>query len=180
MTSISKGQNLVPNSDFEVYSSCPVALDQVYLSTGWSSYRYSPDYFNSCNSGVLGIPTNGVGYQSAYSGNAYAGFIAFDVNGDSREIIGSQLSQALSIGQNYFVSMRVSLAEFQPSPPQYIPCNKIGIKFSTVPFSASAPPPINNFAHVFTDSIISDTMNWITIQGSFIADSVFEEKNMMK
>ncbi|HLG35281.1 MAG TPA: T9SS type A sorting domain-containing protein [Bacteroidia bacterium] len=169
-----QAQNLVPNPSFEDTVACPTTLDQIYNATGWSSYSISPDYYNVCNGGFLSVPENVVGYQLASSGEAYTGFIGYDVNGFVREIIGRQLSQNLVIGQQYFVSIKVSLAEYTSSFPQFIPCNKIGVKFSTTSFSTTNPVPINNYAHVYTDSIISDTMNWTTIRGSFIADSSYQ------
>jgi hypothetical protein len=166
--------NLVPNPSFEIYSSCPNTLDELYLCDNWSSYLESPDYYNLCNTVGLGVPSNFAGYQNASDGNAYAGFIAYDVNGLAREILGAQLTSSLIIGQQYYVSIKVALAEFNGPPPQYIPCNKIGMKFSTIPFSTVTPVPINNFAHVYSNTIISDTLNWTEIKSSFIADSNYK------
>ena len=45
--------------------------------------------------------------------------------------------------------------------------------FSNSTYSEFNPPPENNFAHVYTDSIITDTTNWFTIAGSFVADSTY-------
>ena len=52
-------------------------------------------------------------------------------------------------------------------------CNKLGVLFSNSTYSEFNPPPENNFAHVYTDSIITDTTNWFTIAGSFVADSTY-------
>ena len=52
--------------------------------------------------------------------------------------------------------------------------NKLGIKFSTVPYSSTNPASINNSAIVYTNSIIIDSTNWIKISGSFIADSAYK------
>jgi hypothetical protein len=53
----------------------------------------------------------------------------------------------------------------------YCGISKIGILFSTVNYNAFNPSPINGFAHIYCDSIITDTLNWITVKGSFVADS---------
>jgi len=166
--------NLVPNPSFEASTSCPSTLDQMSLSNGWSSFCPSTDYYHACNTNFVGVPLNGVGYQAAASGVAYAGFQAYDINGFAREIVGSQLSQNLVKGLKYYVSIKVSLAEFDVINKQYQPCNKVGVKFSTIPYSLTNCPPINNFAHVYTNTIISDTMNWTSIKGSFIADSNYK------
>jgi hypothetical protein len=51
--------------------------------------------------------------------------------------------------------------------------NKLGLKFSTIPFDFFNPIPINDSAHVYTNAIISDTVNWVKISGSFTADSAY-------
>ena len=175
--------NLVPNPSFETFTNCPTTLSMIGNATGWSSYRGSPDYYNACNtsSNSLGVPNNLAGYQNAQDGEAFAGLVAYSTGGLAREYMGAQLVQTLSIGQTYFVSFYVSLAEYNSLTSQYLPCNKIGTRFSTVPFQGSDFPypgpnasPINNFAHVITNTIISDTLNWTKIQGSFVADSAYK------
>lgn len=184
LTGLVSGQtNLVPNPSFEIFTNCPTTLDQLNYSTGWSSYRGSPDYFNACNTATdaLGIPSNAVGYQPAFSGQAYAGFVAFATGGEAREIIGGALNQTLTIGQTYYVSFYISLAEYDANYKQYIACNKIGARFSTVsadgsdnPYPGTNPTAINNFSQIYTNTIINDTMNWVRITGSFVADSAYK------
>jgi hypothetical protein len=145
------------------------------LATGWQSFRESPDYFNSCDNGstfpALGVPQNAIGYQAAFDGDAYIGLVCFHANGDSsREYAGVQLTSPLTIGSKYYVSFYVSLAD---SLGGNCATNKIGIKFSTIPFTENTPAPVNNFAHVFSQSIISDMQNWTPVFGSFIADSAY-------
>lgn len=166
--------NLVPNPGFETYTVCPTTSDQINRAIGWSSYKESPDYFNNCSTGGLGLPSNVAGYQNANSGVAYAGIVAYSSAGFAREIMGSQLTQTLVVGAKYYVSLNVSLAEFDANTKQFIPCDKIGVKFSKVPFSTVTPTPINNVSHVYTNSIISDTLNWTTIKGVFFADSAYK------
>jgi hypothetical protein len=139
---INSQTNLVLNPSFESYTACPTNSDQLSNSAGWFSFGESPDYFNSCNNSGFGLPLNLIGYQNANTGTSYAGFAAYSSMGFAREFIGSQLTQTLNIGTKYYISMKVSLAEFDAINQQYIPCNKIGIRLSTVPFSALTPPPL--------------------------------------
>jgi hypothetical protein len=137
---------------------------------GWSSYRLTPDYFNGCDNNQVGVPLNIAGYQNARTGNAYAGFAtAHWSSSDYREIIGIQLLTPLIIGQNYYVSFYVSRAENTNTAT-----NKTGAAFSTVPYTFSNAIPIINIAHIYSDSIIADTTNWVQISGSFIADSAYQ------
>ena len=165
-------QNLVPNPSFEDTVSCPTSFDEINLSTGWSAFCQSPDYFNSCNDGIVDLPSNIFGYQSARTGNACSGFSAFDVASTSnlRECLGIQLNQQLIIGQKYFVSFFLNRA-VKNIQEINVGCNKIGVKFSTVLYSALNSIPIDNTSQVYSDSIISYTLNWIKVSGSFISDS---------
>ena len=171
-----RAQNLVPNPSFEIYDTCPQGQGNLRYALGWSSFHETPDYFNLCDgSGQTGVPSNNLGYQYPKSGNAYSGFYAFALySHNGREIIGSKLTQPLNIGQKYFVTFYLNRA-YEPNPGWHvnIAINKIGARFSTIPFSYWNPVPIDNFSQVYTDSIITDTLNWVKISGSFISDSAY-------
>jgi hypothetical protein len=170
---VCNAQNLVPNASFEDTIACPNNYDQMYNASGWSAYRNSPDYLNSCNNSGVSVPNNSFGYQLAATGNGYANLLTYYTQSvNSRECIGRQL-QTLIVGHKYTASFKVSCASSYLNQIN-IATNKIGIKFSTVSYSYSNPIPIDNIAQIWTDSIISDTTNWITISGTFIADSSYE------
>ena len=172
---VCKAQNLVPNPSFEDTVSCPTSYAQMSTAVAWSDYRGSPDNFNPCNTSVVSVPNNVFGFQYAHTGNAYAGFGAYQVgllNG-AREDLGAQLIQPLVIGQKYFISFYVSRAN-NDILAIGAACNKLGMRFSTVAYSYATPVPLDNFAQVYTDSIIIDTLNWTKISGSFIADFTYE------
>ncbi len=163
-------QNLVPNPSFEEYDSCPDNGNQVYKATGWSSYRESPDYFNSCATTIYdGVPKNGFGYQYAATGDAYIGLFTYGGVSNYREYIGTQLSSPLVVGNKYFISIKVSLAD-----DANCATNNIGVIFSNVQYNYSNPAPISNNSIVYSQSIISDTANWTIVSGSFVADSAFQ------
>lgn len=176
----SNSQNLVPNWSFEDTVTCPTALTQIDKAVGWSSFKESPDYFNSCAPvnppQNVSVPNNQWGSQFPKTGEGYAGFGAFGVSASNlREYLGIELINNLVVGEKYFISFYVSTA-FGYANGQYpgLASNNIGIKFSTVQFSPSNPAPINNFAHINESNIINDTINWIKISGSFIADSAYK------
>ena len=173
---IVQGQNLVSNWSFEDTIQCPPGQGNLDFAAGWSSYNQTPDYFNSCDgNGQAGVPFNVLGFQNPKTGNAYAGFYAYALYGNNgREIIGTQLTQSMNIGQKYFVTFYVNTA-FNPNPGWHstFAINKLGARFTTTPYSYWNPVPIDNYAQIYTDSIISDTVNWVKISGSFIADSAY-------
>ena len=172
-----KGQNLVPNPSFENYLTCPTTFDQISIYTGnwFSNPAYTPDYYNSCepNSNLAGslypgVPNNLFGFQYASTGNAYAGFVAYDYNvSESREFISTQLNSALIIGTKYFVTFKVNLA-FELNTGVSNACNNLGMHF-TVDNLQSSFPIQPNIPQVNTTNIVNDTLGWTTISGSFIA-----------
>ena len=173
--------NLVPNPSFEICSPCPDNVDQVIRATGWDRVRETPEYFNACagpTNNFIYVPTNQNGYQYAATGNAYCGFaVSFTANPHgNRETIGAQLLSDLVIGEKYLVSVKFCLAN--DSNPTRTACNNMGVKFSTVPYSLNNPVPIDNISQVYAASIISDSVNWTEVTGSFIADSSYRYINV--
>lgn len=166
----SNGQNLVPNPSFEEHINCPQTLND-YEFTYWDSFNRTPDYFNTCSS-ISGF-SNPAGFQIAHSGNAYAGFITFvDEPPLWREHLGVPLIVPLQVGQTYYVSFYVSRGFEQPAHD--MASNKIGALFSTIAYDDTLnPSPVLNFAHVYEDSIITDTTNWVHLHWNFVADSAY-------
>lgn len=174
-------QNLVPNNDFEQYSTCPFTSAQISYCNDWQNGGASVDYYNSCDvTNVASVPINVRGFQYASTGNAYIGLITYaldeimdtSISGtDYREPATVELINPLVIGQKYFVSFKavLTLNDFEACCAS----NKLGMLFSTVPYTSSNRVPINNFAHVYTNEIITDTVNWSTVSGSFVADSAY-------
>ncbi len=162
--------NLVPNSSFESYSMCPSSSGEIYKAIGWDSYNGSVDYYNACatNSFLL-VPKNTYGYQSAYDGNAYAGLITYWDGGLAREILGCQLLMPLTISQKYYMSFKISRAD--TSYLAGYSSNKIGVKFSSLALTTVS---INNIAHFYSNVVITDTINWTKIFGSFVPDSAYQ------
>lgn len=177
------GQNLVTNGSFEQYSQCPFDEAQIEFSINWENYCGTPEYFNSCATNAnYSVPYNFFGsYQPASDGQAYAGvFTYFSYWSwgyfNLRENIAYQLNSQLIPGTKYYVSFKASLAYNNFSA--YCATNNLGAKFTTQSYSNYAidslnTPLTNNFAHIYSTSIITDSINWTTIKGSFIADSAY-------
>jgi gliding motility-associated-like protein len=178
-------QNLVPNPDFELYDICPTSEGQILNATAWQNLNtYTPDYYNSCSANPrVSVPYNWAGYQQATNGNAYAGIFTFEtplllpVNTCVREYIGSKLNSPLIIGKEYVVSFIANLA-LDSSHRSNQATNKLGVLFSTTAYDNIRPLLPGNFAHVYSQSVISDTANWTTVSGSFIADSAYQYINI--
>ncbi len=174
--------NLVINPSFEDTVHCPDSDDEMNYSIGWNSYAASPDYFNACSSpqtGGVAIPYNFAGYQVAASGKAYAGFITYVshtlYSPNYREYIGEMLSSPLTIGTKYYISFKVSMT-ISSLGPSNCATDKIGAMLSTISYDALAfnPAPITNNPIIHSNTIVTDTLNWTRITGSFIADSAYK------
>lgn len=163
-------QNLVYNPSFESYTNCPTGPGQIQQVIGWTTFKGSPDYFNSCTTNIyFSVPSNASGYQQAATGNAYVGIICFDNSIFSREIIADSLIAPLSIGQKYFITFSVNKADDTSISGNSI--SKLGAKFSTI---RQTNITIDNMPMVYTNNVISDMVNWTSISGSFIADSAYK------
>lgn len=169
--------NLVPNPSFEDFITCPSAFDQLDRVTNWSSFGGSPDYINECaNAGgsSVGVPQNTWGFQYAKDGKGYLFFGTYDIQSlpnNTREYVGVQLTQPLTIGNRYFVSAFVSRADSNYANGA---TNNIGFRFTDQSYSKLMPFVPDNFAQINCDTIIYDQQNWVQLFGSFVSDTAFQ------
>lgn len=165
-------QNLVPNPSFEDTVACPTGGGQVWKAEHWYVAEKTPDYFNECcTHPSFAVPDNLWGYRYPASGYSYCGFLAYStIDTLYREKIGVKLSQSLQIGTRYFVSFKLSATVEENSSGA---SNKIGILFSNAQYTPAYLSATKDYCQIWTDSIITDTINWVQVYGSFIADSAY-------
>ncbi len=175
-------QNLVPNHSFEIADTCPRPVySPANYAKDWFDVRNTPDYFNICDTsgGFYTPPNTSFGYQCPANGKAFMGIYTFNDpagNPGAQEIFGVKLFDSLMQGNKYFLSLKVVHAN---SYCKYTTA-KVGVKFFknkpiNIPTSVSANDTyINNQSTFFTNIKISDTLNWQTIKGNFIADSNYK------
>ncbi len=173
---LATGQNLVPNSSFEIYTACPGPYwpNDVNKAAPWyNPTTCSPDYFDTCAAAVsagVGSPNNWIGYQNAHTGVAYVGTYVWASSGqNSREYIQVKLLDSLRSGQQYCVSFYVSLG-VSPSGYNYA-ITEMGLLLSNNSITTSnyyyLPyiPQITSPPGVF----LTDTLNWTMISGTYTA-----------
>lgn len=165
-------QNLVINPSFEEFSECPNAFGLMNNAIGWISSKSSPDYMHSCTNGIgpNSVPYFSTAFQYPATGSAFAGLLTYGGFGSNpalnfREYITGTLTQPLIIGTQYFVSLKTVRMDRAP-----FATNNLGFNFVTVP---SVDFPISNVAHVYSSTVLTDTVNWTMIFGSFIAESMY-------
>jgi len=169
-------QNLVLNPSFEDTITCPIGTWAMQCRYWYSASVGSPDYFSEqpdifCSTSY--VPQNQVGFQYARTGVAYVGIgvstehiTPNHIN--RREYVGGELSDTLKQGHEYCVSFYVSVAE----EFKYV-VDGIGLYLSvdsavdyTINTNLSFVPQIENPS----GNIIYDTLNWVQISGTYIAN----------
>ncbi len=166
--------NLVPNSSFEVYITCPNTINDPpplfwYQPT---SYQYQNGlYSNSCSMNPLsGVPRNGDGYQYAHTGQAYVILETYDGNNSSRFYFQTKLKDSLKMGHCYYIEFFVSASDkvTYGSNNVALLLTKKTVYIDTLndPRGVlNANPQILNYGN----QPIDDTLNWIKVGGIYTA-----------
>ncbi len=168
--------NLVPNPSFEDTVHCPNTISQISLSEYWflppSNYPSSEYYNTCCQACVVDVPSNFIGYQEPKSGEGYAGIVCYCTSAcipstNYREYIEAKLLLPLSTGKNYCVSIYVSLA----NNSRYA-IERIGVYFSNDSILSNDNYVLPFYPQISGDTniIISDTSEWVLIEGGFYAN----------
>ena len=168
-------QNLVPNPSFEQHDTCPYDLKQIYFANPWFQPNTFADgvcYFNACATlSSVSVPTNFGGFQLAKTGFAYAGigWLVFDGGEDcGREYLEVELESPLEATKSYKVAFYVNLINHSKYAT-----NQVGVYFSqdSLLYSDSLFHYLEIIPQIGNDSdnIIKDTLNWVLISKTFIA-----------
>jgi hypothetical protein len=171
------------NPSFEIYSNCPNGYDLIGYSNFWSGldslqiYRnYSdgePEYCNACDvTNAEGVPRGQLYYHFARTGVAMAQVQMFydEIYTPltyKRDYLQGRLKSTLLASHSYCVIFYVSLEQYSQFAN-----GKIGAYLDNGIIDTTKMPgmPQTEYApQILHDSIIYDTLNWIKIEGSFIA-----------
>lgn len=164
-------QNLVLNPSFETYTACPNSASQLSKSSFWYGTNGSSDYFNSCAPSVVNVPNTIYGYQTARTGNAYAG--GYFINGygsNYREYVQNTWFSVPLVSNNcYFIKFYVSCA----SKVINFACNNIAAQLSVLGYTTNFTGfPATTYTpqiYLIHNPIITDSLNWIEIGGIYTA-----------
>ncbi len=174
--------NLVRNGSFEQYTDCPTGLDQVTYATHWRALDSPsvltnpldclPDYVNACSIwGACSVPSGNFYFQyprtgagmmeiSPYYNCSIPSFAFFDY-------LQTRLNNSLTPGQSYCVTFYVNMCNLSSYA-----INNIGAYFDdgTIDTTNQCYIPQTQYTpQILETAIISDTLNWVKVQGSFIA-----------
>ena len=171
-------QNLILNGDFEEYWQCPDDETQIerckhvynpcyHDPPAWSS---TSDYFNICsNSSVVSVPVNALGFQNPRSGSGYVGLIISKTNNSNyyNEYIQLEFSEALAAGATYRFQIYANVGNIMEYTTKNIQFKLVSSNLSYTTFLDQVFEP--DFR---SDTLISDTLNWVPINFEFIATGV--------
>ena len=179
--------NYVRNPDFEEYTYCPSASDQIEAARFWNAVDSTgsiltkgdcrPEYCNICGTGgTSSIPNNAGFYQYPRSGigMASAHFFCDETPPPPppyyyyRDYLQGRLFKNLTAGKSYCVTFYVNLGEGSGYAHDKIGAYLDDGSIDTV--SICSKPITFVTPQVFSITIITDTTNWTKIEGSFIAN----------
>jgi len=180
--------NYVHNGSFEQYSKCPYNVDQVKFANYWQpidtidhpadydtfgSPNCTPEYCNACAPAWgMSVPFNGNFNHYARSGNGMAQVQMYTygsggVDSYQRDYLQGNLKTTLTAGKDYCITFYV----VQEQSSAYN-INNIGayLDDGTIDTTMNCGlPQTTHVPQVYETSIISDTLNWTRIQGTFTA-----------
>ncbi len=168
--------NLVKNPSFENIYHCPNGPGEIDSAVNWrtpvNGGGGSPELYSSCYTGVdIGVPINNShqSFQQPHFGNNYAGIdviSSYQIN-NWREYIQGDLIDTLITGKTYCVTFYASLLNFMGA---FI--KPLGVYLDNGAISAPAPHGLAPYTpQVYnTGQQLSDTLNWMKIEGSFTAN----------
>jgi hypothetical protein len=166
--------NYVNNGSFEDRYDCtlPNPITKAKYWLGIDTSHFSGLYFSSCP-GLNTVPLNSYTFQWAKIGESYAGSVFFcpapSCNNFNRGYLKNRLKQNLQVGKTYCVNFYVNISNNSTYGIDgfgaYFGDNSIDTITKTgVPLTYLNPQirnPDNN--------IITDTLNWTLITGTFVA-----------
>ncbi len=170
------GQNLIPNSGFDMLSDCPEEMGQIELTIPWTTASNgTPDLFNECSQNdQLQVPNVGLnigGYQKQRSGSGYAGIIAyFNANLVGNEYLETELTSAMEAGRQYYIEFYVTPDLAPTSSWQYT--DAIGLALAeSFYYEEIEPHGVLSLAPVIENrgTLITDTVGWTRVSGCYTA-----------
>ena len=160
--------NYIANGSFEEYYDCnvPHALRKVKSWLSIDSISYGGQHVSTCYNTV---PLFGNSYQYPKSGNSYVICTIFN-SGQGRGYLKNRLKQNLKLGKTYCVKFYINISDY----------STYGIDGFGIFFGDNNIDTITNCNSPLTyiipqvknplGNLISDTLNWVSITGTFVAN----------
>lgn len=170
--SFSIAQNIVPNPDLELYTTCPTGVAQVDNLVGWNkipNHTGSADCINACNNTNVDVPNNAFGTQNAHSGVGYFGFASYyQSTPEFREYTYCTFTAPMVAGTTYDISFWVSLSDNS----QYGSDNGLQLKFTNNIISGPGGNwnPLTTITPDIVNTVmLTDQTNWVQVSYQYVA-----------
>jgi hypothetical protein len=177
--------NYVSNGGFEDHWSCSFPND-INKVKSWrsidSTYTSISNFYSACP-GLSIVPYSPQGFQFARSGNSYAGFVVYCLNGGcnnniNRSYARNRLKATLQSGKTYCL-------KFYCNVTNYSTCGVDGIgaffcdnnTLDTITKQNIPLTYLNPQIQNANGNVLTDTLNWIPVSGTFVATG--SEKNLL-
>ncbi len=182
-----QGQNLIPDPSFELLVPQWVGEDTIWVSgsAGYPFYKpeeylihwknpssiSSPDYKHLKSIGEYNPLCPAPGPQIPRTGEALVGVVTYGSVGypNGREYLYTKLTQDLVPGKWYKAGFYVSFPDINR-----IANNNLGILFTSQPISTNHIYTYTANPQIESNTIVTDTANWVKIEGYFRADSSYQ------
>jgi hypothetical protein len=174
--------NFVNNPSFEDKYTCNINFNEIYKAKYWCGIDSTKplcggDYYNSCSTNInTSVPSNVFSYQYARTGKAYAICGSFYCPTpacsptNQRAYLKNRLRSNLITGVKYCVKMHVNLI----NKCKYgIDALSIYLADITIDTISTCTIPLTYLTPQISNpsgNIISDTLNWIEVSGTFTAN----------
>ena len=176
--------NIVKNGGFETYTTCPSdSAYQIAFATGWGSidtvpelFYCGPEYCNACSTpSEFDVPYGMGYYHFARSGVGMAQVRMYydsilPAYGSWYNYLQGRFSAPLVAGKDYCVTFYTTITQ-----GSQFAINRIGAyiddgSIDTGQDSIGCSRPQSSFIpQIQIDSVINDTLNWVKIQGHYVA-----------
>lgn len=166
------GQNLVPNSSFEILTDCDFGADYAD-AIGWEHpvCSASPTLLHECNDpdySYIGIPSNDFGFEYPHSGLGMAKFSTYlnSLGINPRSYLSIDLVESLTAGQEYCIRLWLSLADSASFRSNSL---HAFLWYGLPTMCAQQDTAWDTYAAVTFDISTVDTSGWEMVEGSFTA-----------
>ncbi len=175
--------NYVKNPSFEKYDTCPYNGDQIRFAYFWSAIDSNaiiipaygqPEYVNECATNVVvSVPLNDRYYHFPRTGKGMAQVAMFvDSNGLTwayqRDYLQGRFNKQLIAGKSYCVTFYAANEQ-----QNNYAINHIGAYLDNGQIDATTHPSLPQTQYtpqILDTAIITDTLNWTKIEGSYTAN----------
>ncbi|MCO6500148.1 MAG: OmpA family protein [Vicingus serpentipes] len=161
--------NLVPNHDFQIIEKKVKDKGAIESALPWTSPTLAKAdlYIEKTKNYSISVPENAYGEEKPMEGDNYAGIIAYSYKGKvPRSYLQVKLTEKLKAGQEYCVTMNVSLADLS----KYA-CNYIGVAVSDKEITANNSEVLQFDAQILSRKLVvyEQQYYWTPICGVYKA-----------